>query len=116
MKQPLLSIKEVKKYKLFILKTDFSPVNPVYYEVFSKEQEKEFSKTFYFGKGSEVDEAKGKITGLVTREAHEEYLVFDSGDEARIDRIITLNGIPGPAYDEYDKYALACLDCTGGMD
>jgi hypothetical protein len=34
----------------------------------------------------------------------------------RLDRIIVFNGKPGPAYDEYDSYALACLDCTGGMD
>lgn len=98
------------------MKTDFSPVFPVYYEVFATEQEKEFSKVFYFGKGSDVEEAKGKITGLVKKEAFEEYLVFDTGEEVRIDRIITVNGIPGPAYDEYDRYALACLDCSAGMD
>lgn len=98
------------------MRTDFSPVHPDYYEVFSTEQEKKYSKVFYFGNGTEVEEAKGKITGLVTREAHEEYLVFDSGDEARIDRIITINGIPGPAYDEYDAFALACLNCNVGAE
>ena len=98
------------------MKSDFSPVYPVYYEVFSAEQNKEFSKVFYFGKGSDVEEAQGKITGLVKKEGFEEYLVFDTGLEVRIDRIITVSGIPGPAYDEYDRYALACLDCSAGME
>ena len=98
------------------MKTDYSPVYPVYYEVFSEEQQKEFSKVFYFGKGAEVEEAKGKITGLIKNGSIDEYLVFDSGDEARIDRIITINGKPGPAYDEYDAYALACLNCNTGAE
>ncbi len=94
------------------MKTDFSPVYPVYYEIFSAEQKKEFSKVFYFGEGSDVEEAQGKITGLVKKKSFEEYF----GAEVRIDRIITVNGIPGPAYDEYDRYALACLDCSAGME
>jgi hypothetical protein len=98
------------------MKTDFNPVYPVYYEVFTSEQEKAFSKVFYFGNGTEVEEAKGKITGLEKNESAEEYLIFDSGQQVRIDRIITVNGIPGPAYDEYDAFALACLNCNVGME
>ena len=90
------------------MKTDFSPVFPVYYEVFSEEKEKEFSKVFYFGNGTEVEEAKGKIVGLIKKGSIEEYLGFDSGDEVRIDRIISINGKPGPAYDEYDAFR-SCL-------
>lgn len=94
------------------MKPAFSPVYPVYYEVITSAQEKEFSTVFYFGNENEVEEAKGKIAGLVSREMHDELLAFDSGQEVRIDRIITINGIPGPAYDEYDAYALACLNCN----
>jgi hypothetical protein len=98
------------------MKTDFIPIHPDYYEMFSKEQEKEFARMFYFANGSLVEEAKGKISKLVKNALNEEYLIFDSGNEVRIDRIITVNGKPGPAYDEYDSYALACLDCTAGME
>ncbi len=98
------------------MKTQFSPVNPDFYDIFSEEQKKESDKVFYFGNETEVEEAKGKITGLIKKEAFEEYLVFDSGDEVRIDRIITINGIPGPAYDEYDAFALACLNCNVASD
>jgi hypothetical protein len=98
------------------MKTDFNFVAPIYDEIFADEQKKEFSKVIYFGKGIDLEEAKGKITGLPKNELHEEYLCFDSGAEVRIDRIISINGIPGPAFDEYDRYALACLDCNVGEE
>jgi len=63
------------------------------------EQDKEYSKVFYFGQGTEVEEAKGIIRGIINNGYNGEFLIFDSGAEVRIDRIITVNGIPGPAYD-----------------
>lgn len=59
------------------MKTNFSPVNPDYYDLFSEEKEKEFSKVFYFENVNDAEEAKGKITGLVKKEAFEEYLAFE---------------------------------------
>ena len=44
------------------------------------------------------------------------FLLFDKRDRVRLDRIIVINGIPGPAYDEYDSYALAPLTCQAGYD
>jgi hypothetical protein len=38
------------------------------------------------------------------------------GEQVRLDRIITINGKPGPAFDEYDNYANACLSCQGGNE
>ncbi|HEX2395269.1 MAG TPA: hypothetical protein VHI78_07985 [Bacteroidales bacterium] len=104
------------KQNFTILETSYTPVAPVYFDVIESEKEKDYSKIFYFSAGSDLDEASGKITGIEKNEANEEYLCFDSGDMARLDRIVTINGKPGPAYDEYDRYALACLDCNGGMD
>lgn len=104
------------KQNFTILETSYTPVAPVYYDIIESEKEKIFSKIFYFAFGTDLEEASGKITGIVKNEANEEYLCFDTGDNARLDRIITINGKPGPAYDEYDRYALACLDCSGGME
>lgn len=98
-----------------ILETSFTPVDPVYYDMFDAEMARPFSKAFYFSYGTDLEEASGKINGLEKIENDGEYLCFDSGDKARIDRIVTVNGRPGPAYDEYDRYALACLDCGSGM-
>jgi len=44
------------------------------------------------------------------------YIVMDPEYKIRIDRIITVFGKPGPAYDEYEAYANQCLSCTGGYD
>jgi len=99
-----------------ILNPSFTPVPPVYYDIFTGEQEKPYTKVYYFGSGTDLEEASGRITGVERNDINEEYLRFDTGDRARIDRIVTINGKPGPAYDEYDRYALACLDCSGGMD
>jgi len=99
-----------------ILNPSFTPIPPDYYDIFFAEQEKPYTKVYYFGSGTDLEEASGRITGIETNDLNEEYMHFDSGDRARIDRIVTINGKPGPAYDEYDRYALACLDCNGGMD
>ena len=99
-----------------ILNPSFTPVPPVYYDIFDVELQKPFIKVYYFSTGTDLEEASGRVTGIEKNDLHEEYTQFDSGDRARIDRIITINGKPGPAYDEYDRYALACLDCSGGME
>lgn len=39
--------------------------------------------------------------------------MLDNNEHIRIDRIITLFGKPGAAYDEYDAFANACLNCAG---
>lgn len=94
------------------MKTDFNFVDPVYDEIFAKEKEKSVSRVIYFGNGTNLEEVKGKITGNWKNDLNEEFLCFDTGEQVRIDRIISVNGIPGPAYQEYDNYGLACLDCS----
>ncbi|HEY1025902.1 MAG TPA: hypothetical protein VGE26_12100 [Sphingobacteriaceae bacterium] len=42
------------------------------------------------------------------------FIHLDDNSRVRIDRIITLFGKPGAAYDEYDAYANGCLNCAGG--
>jgi hypothetical protein len=44
------------------------------------------------------------------------FILLDSGTRIRIDRIITLFGKPGAAYDKYDAFANACMDCMGGYE
>lgn len=94
------------------MKTDFNPVYPHFYEIFSKAQQAAQSRAIYFSSDIDLEEAKGKITGITTNSLNEEYLCFDSGANVRIDRIISINGIPGPAYDEYDNLSMACMACN----
>jgi hypothetical protein len=94
------------------MKTDFNFVDPVYDEIFAREKEKSISRVIYFGTRSDLEEVKGKITGNVKNDLNEEFLSFETGEQVRIDRIISINGIPGPAFQEYDNYGMACLDCS----
>lgn len=98
------------------MEKEYSFIRPEFADIFVQEQTKDTSKVFYFGKGIELEEENGKLTGIWKSPENEEFLCFDNGGKVRVDRVITINGIPGPAYDEYDRYGLACLDCSGGME
>jgi hypothetical protein len=99
------------------MNTRYMPVDPDYYEMIEKERtEKEISVIHYFKNEKSLGEEKGKIKGITTNHRNEDIVSLENGKGIRIDRIIVINGKPGPAYDEYDSYALACLDCMGGMD
>lgn len=97
--------------------TKYMPVDPDYYEMIEKEKaEKDTAVIHYFKDENLLGEEKGKIKGINKNHRNEDFVNLDNGKGVRIDRIIVVNGKPGPAYDEYDAYALACLDCMGGMD
>lgn len=93
------------------------PIDPDFYDIIENQKKTEGpSLVHYFREGNDVEDARGRISGIVTREKREEFLLLDQGKEIRLDRIITINGTPGPAYDEYDSYARACMDCRAGLD
>jgi hypothetical protein len=103
--------------KFIIMYTEYSPIDPDFYDVIESVKKKNVSILIhYFGLENELNDARGEIMEITINKKHEEYLVLNSRDTVRLDRIIVLNGRPGPAFDEYDSYALACLDCTGGME
>ena len=43
-------------------------------------------------------------------------MIFQNGNEVRVDRIIVYNGKPGPAFDEYQAFANECLSCKAGYE
>jgi hypothetical protein len=99
------------------MNTKYLPVDPDYSERFEQAiSEKKEVAVFYFGEGNSLNNVNGKPVEIISSTNHEEFLEFQDGFKIRLDRIIVFDGNPGPAYDEYDSYALACLDCTGGMD
>lgn len=71
---------------------------------------------FAFTDEPELEECRGKI--LKTAEVVSEgvFIFLDNGDKVRADRVVVIDGKPGPAYDEYDAYALAPLTCKAGYD
>ena len=100
------------------MKPKYMPVDPGYFELFEQEMEKNDARVIYFAFASEpeLEESRGKIIKIDDKGQEGLFLLFENGDEVRLDRIIVINGIPGPAYDEYDSYALAPLTCQAGYD
>lgn len=73
-------------------------------------------RIIYFCKDEGLCEKEGAIAEMKDLPSQGVFLTLNSGAMIRIDRIITLFGKPGAAYNEYDAYGNACLDCTGGYD
>lgn len=94
------------------------PYSPVQYDYreFIEEEIKRSSrgKVFYFNADNVVSCAEGLITCMEEREGKGIFITMNPEEHIRIDRIITLFGKPGAAYDEYEAYGNVCLDCTGG--
>ena len=98
------------------METSYTPVDQDVMEFLEAEKNNASTRVFYFETGTEVKEIEGKTTGLERKNSYEYYLKFASGDVVRIDRIISYNLRPGPAYDEYNEYGLQCLTCQAGYD
>ena len=99
------------------MNSKYLPVNPDYLESFEQAiNEKKTMKVVYFGEENSINDTKGRPVKIVSTPNHAEFLMLEDDLKIRLDRIIVFDGKPGPAYDEYDSYALACLDCMGGMD
>lgn len=97
--------------------TPYLPVQWVYREVIDEQiAAKTRGKVFFFNENGEVDEREG--VAVRVEEVGDEglFLVLEPEARVRVDRIITLFGKPGAAFDEYDAYANQCLACTGGYD
>ena len=97
--------------------TSYLPVQYYYIEAIEQAiKHGRKGKVFFFNDRNEVDSAEGKVVALREIQDRGFFLTLDPEAMIRIDRIITLFGKPGAAYDEYDAYANQCLSCTGGYD
>lgn len=93
----------------------YLPVDPDFTDVIEEQIRAEKSgKIFFFNESGEVDEASGKVIRLEDRPRQGVFAILESTTALRIDRIITLFGKIGAAYDEYDAFGSSCMDCTGG--
>ncbi len=94
------------------------PVDSDYLDIINQEMAKDSSKVVYFAfsKEPELEESNGKILRIEDIRDKGSFLIFEDDEKVRLDRIVVINGKPGPAYDEYDAYALAPLTCKAGYD
>ena len=102
-------------------KSSYLPVAWEYRESVEEEIRKQSSgKIFYFDDNNQLEQAEGRILELFEQKGEGVFIRLDqkqanfgSSPVIRIDRIITLFGKIGAAYDEYDAFANACMDCKG---
>jgi hypothetical protein len=97
------------------VKNSYSPVQYVYREAIEEEIARlTAGRVFYFDESNQLTDADGRVVRMEERVGDGIFIIMDNLHEIRIDRIITLFGKPGAAYDEYSAYGDACMDCTGG--
>src|SRR5690606_35444477 len=95
----------------------YLPVAWEYGEVVEEEIKKARSgKIFFFNLDNQVDEVVGRVIKMEEKKSEGVFVLLDNGTTIRLDRIITLFGKVGAAYDEYDAYGSSCMDCTGGYE
>ncbi len=91
-------------------------MDPDFYDILEATVHKnEIQNVFFFLPDNTLGQAKGKYNRL-NKNSEGEFLLLKNGEFARLDRIITINGKPGPAFDEYDNYANEYLSCKAGYD
>jgi hypothetical protein len=95
----------------------FTPVPYIFREVIEEEIGKQSEgKIFFFDDKDIVDSTEGKLVKMDEIPQQGIFLYIEPKKRIRIDRIITLFGKPGAAFEEYDAYANQCLSCTGGYE
>jgi len=94
--------------------SSYLPVAWEYLETVEEEIIKETSgKIFYFDNNNQLEQVEGRILKLIEEKGEGLFILLEKGNKVRMDRIITLFGKIGAAYEEYDAYANACMDCSG---
>ncbi len=98
------------------MKTSYLPIDPDFFDMFENEIKKNSIRVVYFGNDTNLEEINGKAEAIINENGNEYFIKYISGEKVRVDRIIVYNGKPGPAFDEYDAYALECLSCKAGYE
>lgn len=99
------------------MSSTYTPVAYVYREIIEEEIAKGTEgKIFFFDDDGKVNSFEGKISAMKELPGDGIYIFMQPENKLRIDRIITLYGKPGAAFDEYDSFGNQCLSCTGGYD
>jgi hypothetical protein len=96
--------------------SSYTPIDPDFYDRVKEIAEmNSVFRVFYFLPDQSLGEANGEYR-RIEESVDGEFMFLKDAEPVRIDRIITVNGKPGPSYDEYIAYADACLSCKAGYD
>ena len=95
----------------------FTPVAYEYRETIEEEIAKEKTgKVFFFNPEGKFDDHEGKVVRMEEIAGKGIFITMEPHASIRIDRIITLFGKPGAAYDEYYALGNVCFTCSGGYE
>ncbi len=92
------------------MNSSYTPVDPDFYDVLQELYNLPL-RIHFFNTQNHWDSCDGKANGVMEEEGGE-YLSLSESCRVRLDRIITIGGRPGPAYDEFHALGNACLDCN----
>lgn len=113
------------KSEYSVYKSSYLPVAWEFKEALKEEIRKSSTgKIFYFDHNDQLEQSEGRILQLAEAKEGGLFIWLDPQKASsatftrtsipiRIDRVITFFGKIGPAYDEYDAFANACMDCKG---
>lgn len=88
----------------------FLPFHPDFHELVLENISKDkIGKIHFFEPSMKVGLVEGKISKYTKKNSG--YFLQVGSDLIRMDKIITLFGIPGPSYEDYDRYGNVCLTC-----
>jgi len=95
----------------------YYPVRWEFREVIEEQITKETEgKIFFFCENEGICEAISEVVELKEIGREGVFILLKNENKIRIDRIITLFGKPGAAYEEYESYGNECMNCTGGYN
>lgn len=96
----------------------YTPIDPDVFELIENEISDKAFNVVYFSLSNypQLEEIKGIARSIVSMPNEGQFILFNDNKKIRLDRVIVYNGKPGPAFDEYDAYALAPLTCKAGYD
>jgi hypothetical protein len=88
------------------------PIDPDYTEIIEDcIATKKIGKVHFFAEYGKINCTSEGFAICLKKESNRLFVIMSDGILVRADKIIALMGRPGPAYDEYDRYANACLTC-----
>lgn len=89
----------------------YSPIDPDFYDILDPLiKEHKSGKVFYFNPQQQLDEVSGTISAI-KKTPEGAFLEINNECQVRLDKVITVFGKPGPAYDTYDRFGNVCLSC-----
>ena len=92
----------------------YKPVDHDFYDLLEPHFGKKV-KVYFFNPNMQVEVSIGILFNIISQDKAV-FLEIQCDKTVRIDRIVTINGKPGPAYDEYDCLAQNSFSLLKGYE